>query len=527
MRKIGSIALAIPVLVVVYLAALARRRVGARVVGAIGLGALIGFSVISSLQPGRSSVAALTPEAEQAVVAEFVPAATTGHPLTEAFVVRFDAPMDPASVVGALRLVPDAGFGVAWDSDDRELEIRPLDHWAPDTMYTISVGVEALAADGRALAAPLSAAVLTAPAGVAVLAATAVEGGVADPGTAVTITLDRDVFADDLAAALRTEPELQGTLAVAGALTWSFTPAAPLAAGSTYRVWLEGLVDADGVPFAPGEVLELRVVPAPALVRFRPAAGATGVAPDTRISVRFSEAMDRASTQAAFTATAGGAAVKGTFAWQEGDTVLVFRPAARFAAGATVTATVGTGARSARGVALPAESGTTFTVARAASGAAAATLAVAGTWSAVEAYYLRLMNCTRTGGLVTTAGECSSPGGRDVAPLALDAGITTKVARPYAKLLATRGLCDHFVGGTPGDRLKRAGYTSYRWAENLGCRSGDPYAAVLGSHLYFQAERSYGGGHWVNLMNAAYDRAGIGVWVASGRVRLVVDFYHP
>ena len=29
------------------------------------------------------------------------------------------------------------------------------------------------------------------------------------------------------------------------------------------------------------------------------------------------------------------------------------------------------------------------------------------------------------------------------------------------------------------------------------------------------------------MMNAAYDRVGIGVWVSGGRVRLVIDFYHP
>ena len=52
-------------------------------------------------------------------------------------------------------------------------------------------------------------------------------------------------------------------------------------------------------------------------------------------------------------------------------------------------------------------------------------------------------------------------------------------------------------------------------------------AAVLGSHLFFQSEKSYNGGHYVNLMNAKYDRVGIGVWVSGGRVRLVVDFYHP
>ena len=104
---------------------------------------------------------------------------------------------------------------------------------------------------------------------------------------------------------------------------------------------------------------------------------------------------------------------------------------------------------------------------------------------------------------------------------------SSRVARPYAKRLARGNDCSHFIGGNPGDRLRRAGYTNYTWAENIGCRSGNPYSAVLGSHRFFQSEKSYNGGHYVNLMNRKYDRVGIGVWVASGRVRLVVDFYHP
>ncbi len=153
--------------------------------------------------------------------------------------------------------------------------------------------------------------------------------------------------------------------------------------------------------------------------------------------------------------------------------------------------------------------------------------AVSGSWKAVETYYLKLMNCTRTGGWVTSTGACSSPGGRNVAPLALSAAISDRVSRPYAKLLATRNICSHFVGGTPGDRLARAGFATYKWAENLGCLGGEPYWSVLHTHLYFQSEKSYNGGHYVNMMNALYDRVGIGVWVYSGRVRLVIDFYHP
>ena len=108
----------------------------------------------------------------------------------------------------------------------------------------------------------------------------------------------------------------------------------------------------------------------------------------------------------------------------------------------------------------------------------------------------------------------------------MDAGISAQVSRPYAKKLAVNNMCTHFSGGNPGARLRAAGYTSYVWAENLGCRSGDPFAAVLGSHLFFQSEKSYSGGHYVNLMSAQYDRVGLAVWVSGGRVRLVVDFYH-
>jgi uncharacterized protein YkwD len=147
----------------------------------------------------------------------------------------------------------------------------------------------------------------------------------------------------------------------------------------------------------------------------------------------------------------------------------------------------------------------------------------------MEAYYLTLMNCTRTGGIVASNGACLSPGGRAVAPLWIDSGISANVSRPYAKLLATRGICNHFIGGTPGDRLRRAGYASWTWAENLGCPSMSPRAAMIAIQVFFQSERSWSpvGGHYVNLMNPAYDRVGLGMWISSGRVRLVIDFYHP
>ncbi len=152
-------------------------------------------------------------------------------------------------------------------------------------------------------------------------------------------------------------------------------------------------------------------------------------------------------------------------------------------------------------------------------------------WYTVERFYFGLVNCTRTGGWVLSDGTCRGFGsGRYsayVTPLTYSYGLSDRVSRPYAKLLAVKNLCSHFVGGSPGDRLRRAGYYRYTWGENIGCRDGyaSAKAAVLASHLKFQAEKSTGGGHWKNIKNAKFKTLGIGVWRYGTRTRLVTDFY--
>jgi hypothetical protein len=159
------------------------------------------------------------------------------------------------------------------------------------------------------------------------------------------------------------------------------------------------------------------------------------------------------------------------------------------------------------------------------------TSTVARYWLPEELYVLSLTNCTRTGGWVLSDGTCRGYGsGRYstyVAPLRFSAGISDTVTRPYAKYLAVTNQCSHFLQGTPGDRLRRGGYSAYSWAENIGCRSGYTWAkpAVLASHLFFQGEKSSNGGHWRNIKNPKLKWIGIGVWKSSGRVRLVEDYY--
>jgi hypothetical protein len=163
--------------------------------------------------------------------------------------------------------------------------------------------------------------------------------------------------------------------------------------------------------------------------------------------------------------------------------------------------------------------------------AALTTTAIDRPWFTTEQFYFGLLNCDRTGGWIQTDGTCRGYGSGHfsayVAPILYSYGLSDKVTRPYAKLLAVKALCAHDADGGPGDRLRRAGYTRWTWGENVGCRDGysTAKAAILASALNFQSEKSANGGHWQNIKSRSYHWVGIGIWRYGSRTRLVVDFY--
>lgn len=547
MRKVAAAALAVPVLAFLYLPVLARRPIAARLVLVGTVGIVVFVAALGLARPIETTATPPAPPITALPDAAFR-SITSGLGLHAAVPIRFSEAMDRTSVAASLTVEPATAVRLEWSSDDRTVTVRPTTRWTPGTYQVVTVEAGALAASGRPMASVVRAAFVTRAATTGTVAATRMSGSVALPSTGFLLRFDAPVEASAVQAALRITPTIAGTLtAVSGrpeatpsaAKAFLFTPAAPLDPATSYSVELAKLLDPDGAPVVVDAGLSVTTSRAPRIVRFRPMTGATSVDRAAPLSVRFTEPMSRSATAAAFRVTANGAVVRGTTRFVESSTVLIFTPSAPMPAGATVIVSVGASAVSANGVPLTGPVTATIRTKAAPkatpkprpmptsrpkpSGGGAVG---GGSWGAVETYYLRLMNCTRTGGIVTSSGGCSGPGRRNVAALKLDAGISSKVSRPYAKKIAVANVCTHFIDGTPGDRLARAGYTSYRWAENLGCRSGNPYAAVLGSHLFFQSEKSTNGGHYVNLMNPAYDRCGIGVWVSKGQVRLVVDFYH-
>ena len=569
MRKIAAAILAVPVLAALYLPVLRRRGVAIRAGLAVGAGLLVLVAAVGALPRAAS---ALPPVAAGPVAADrFGPNVESREALDGAVAFDFATPMDPASVAAALSVGPETPFTLAWLDTGRKLLVSPRDGWAPETYYTVTIQSTAHDAAGVTLTEPIRTAFYTrGPTGARIVATAPLAGGRVAPDTAVIVVFDRPVDAAAARAAFRIDPaiagELQADTAVGPTEQLTFIPDEGLAAGTRYTVSVAGpLLDTDGALLADIPALVVETAVAPAVVRFRPRSGTEAVVRGTDISVRFTRPMDRAATQRAFVVSVNGAALPGDYHWAENDTVVVFNPRDTLPWGSEVVMSVTADAAGADGT--PVEGPVTarvVTVAKPAATPAPTPRPTAaptarptpvpakptprpapkptpppsgggsstggGSWASVERYYLGLLNCSRGGGIVTSSGACSSPGGSGLAPLVLDSGISDTVSRPYARLLATTGVCSHFDDGNPGDRLRRAGYTSYRWAENLGCRSASSAtASVLGTHLYFQSERSWSpvGGHWVNMMNPAYNRVGIGVWVASGRVRLVIDFYHP
>jgi uncharacterized protein YkwD len=546
LRKLAAAVLAVPVVATIYVPILFRRPVALRLgAGGIAVALIVAIATLGLAAPPATVATAPLPPVVPLTTDAFNSTISAGSELEDPVSISFSSPMDPRSVAAALDVEPATAVNLAWDETGTHLTVTPKGRWQPDTYHTVTVEAGALAASGKPMAVPARAVFLTRAATTAAIAATSLEGERATVASGFLITFDQPVPIGEVRKALSIEPAVRGSLdaapAPSGGSAFLFTPAEPLAPGTAYAVQLEGLEDAGGAPLATSPELAVTTTDAPKVVRFRPLHKTTDVDQTAALSVRFTQPMDEATTRAAWFVTAGGKPVAGTVSFAENSSVLVFRPSAPMPYGADVQMLVNETATSAAGAPLAAASSVRIRIeekpapppsAGSSGGSGGSPVGSGGavgggSWGAVETYYLNLMNCTRTGGWVTSSGSCSSPGGRNVAALKLDAGISSKVARPYAKRLATGGSCTHFLGGNPGDRLSAAGYTSYIWAENLGCRSGDPKKAVLGSHLYFQSEHTYNGGHWVNMMNSKYDRVGIGVWVSGGRVRLVVDFYHP
>ena len=561
LRKVLAVGGAVVFLATFYLRVAARAGLGGRVlIGAVFGGVLLAAAALGSAAPPRAD-AHLTSTFDAASVSGSISPIQTGWGITQPIVIRFSARMAATSVQAALRISPQAEVKLDWDASGSQLYVEPLVGWEAGTVYTVTVGPGAKAADGTVLAPMPPATVYVRPPASAVLAPTHTLGDRLGLDSGFRLTFSRPVDLASLRDAFTMSPAADGTFAFEGAtgampdVIW--VPSGTLKADTVYTISLSSAaVDLDGAPVTEPASLKLRTIARPEVVRFRPRNKEGAIDPGQTLSVRFSEAMARNATRAAYHLYALDKAGKrsevdlsgANVFWSEGNTVMAIHPAKRLVNGTRYIAEIASSARSVLGVTLSDDPDNvptaSFSVVPKATVASANPAPKAPTptptptptpapkpsgggtstapWLAVEKYYLTLLNCDHTGGWIQSDGSCVGYGSNGNAPLVLDPTLSTCASRPWAKYLATT---DQLYHGDFAGRMSACGYGGKYGAENLTSTTYDVYYGAIHSMLFFQSEKSYLGGHWVNLLNSRYTHAGIGVWRYNGRAVYTVDFW--
>jgi len=519
------------------------RRRGRRGIAQIGLIALAVATVASLLLvtlPTHQVAGEALPTYAPLAPAADAHRTQTGLALNAPFLVQFNKPMNESSVESALTITPAVRPSFAWDATSQVLSIFPAGHWEPYTNYAVDVTSAAVDQEGLSLETEVHTAFQSGSPTMGTISATLVVGGLAGPNTAFQITFDRPVKLSTVLTRLSIKPAVD--VSVVGddptdvaSLVFTLTPKAALEGTTNYIVTMaDGGADSSGATLQHVFPLAITTMAGPAVVAFTPQSGGYTTDINQNISVRFTTAMDRSATQAAFTLTVNGVAAAGTFGWTQGDTVMVFNPRYSFRVGAKVVAKVGKAARSITGMHLADDSLTSFTVRARTSRAIAYTGGLSTStspWYGSEVYYLNLMNCTRTGGWVTSAGDCSSITHHTLPAqgrLALSPTISNKVARPYAQFLADHRLLDHYAYHTPYWRLCNwGGFCGGSWGENIASPPNSGAGGMIRIETYFQTEYPWRcPNHYCNIMDPYFHQVGIGVWVSSvtHAVRVAIDF---
>lgn len=300
----------------------------------------------------------------------------TGVEVAAPIRATFSAPMDAATITPATFTVSGASGTVSYDAATRTATFTPSSALAYGSAYTARISARIQDAEGHPLEAPTS---WTFHTGAPAAAPTVVSTIPAQSETAVAVSAPvTATFSCDMAAATINESAftvassgsmpgpVSGTVAyVAATRTATFTPATPLAAGTTYTAVLNADVRSAGGTalalttwtFTTGGTTPGDTTP-PTVTAYTPVpeGGATTVKVTSAITATFSEQVEGVSVA---TFTVNG--VAGSVTYVPTPSIATFTPSAPLAPGRTYTATITSGVTDEAGNPLAAAATWTFT----------------------------------------------------------------------------------------------------------------------------------------------------------------------
>ncbi len=247
-------------------------------------------------------------------------------------VLAFNQAMDQASVESALKGQPTLSGKITW-IDDATLSFTPDQSLLPATKVSLTINNTAKAANGLALAEPVTVNYTTAEP-LSLIDSLPVDGVTdAAPTSAVVASFNQPVVplgAEDntIPAAFSLQPSASGRGQWLNTSTYIFYPDPVLAAGTDYTVQLNpDLVSTNGTTFADGTATSWSFTTAlPAVDSVVPAAPAN-LRLDGPIIINFNISMDPASVESNFSLKdPSGNPVSGQFSWDAAKTSLTFTP---------------------------------------------------------------------------------------------------------------------------------------------------------------------------------------------------------
>ncbi len=267
-------------------------------------------------------------------------------------VVEFNQPMDPKSLEGQVRIEP--AVPGQWVVQDRRLVFQPAEPLQPATAYRVVLGAGVKSSAGLPLADEVVLRFQTV--GNLRVSQTQPADGAAEVerDIAITVIFNRPVVpltdlkrGQGLPQPLRLEPPVAGTGEWLNTSIYIFRPAEGLAGSTTYRATVPaGLQDTTGSVLTEDYSWTF-TTESPKVIGTEPQG--MKVAPTAQVIVAFNQPMDTASVEAGFSLrdSETGAAVAGTFSWQE--STMYFKPSAPLRMGVGYIASVAAGVRSASG----------------------------------------------------------------------------------------------------------------------------------------------------------------------------------
>ncbi len=229
--------------------------------------------------------------------------------LDGAITLRFDQPMDQASVAGALSVLAvgaaaETQGDLTWPRPDT-LIFTPRGNLARQQLYELNLTTSARAANGQALRAPVTLAFETV--GYLAVAQTlpAADAHNVQVDAAITLFFNRPVVPlvatgqqADLPQPLTFDPPVTGVGEWVSSSIYRFTPDV-LAASTVYQATVPaGLTDVSGGVLADNHTWSFTTT-APKAIQFEPPPNADSIPPTQAISITFNMPMDRASAEAA------------------------------------------------------------------------------------------------------------------------------------------------------------------------------------------------------------------------------------